>query len=231
MIDNRKMIVVGVIALFVGLSINSVNALEFPENELQDEIVNIEYVLVDLDGTVIIEKFTLSEQEFKELEVMLSEVMEKIESATDHYDVMNILNIFLRTSRHPALSFILKPLNSYDMFRNRVFIISQGWGHKLNPFKNSSVEAYKLFNFWHYTNRSEFGMPSGTFILRHGRPFDIDAKYLRGIQVGMMTRFKGIYVYIARPLSEKSYTFFMGTAHHVVGLDFALPKALLYYLG
>ena len=230
MIENRKMIVMGVIVLFVGLSFNSVNALEFPENELQDEIVNIEYVLVDLDGNVIIEKFTLSEQESKELEVMLSEFMEEIQSATDHYDVMNILDIFLRT-RHPVLSFILKPQNIYDMFRNRVFIISQGWGHNLNPFKNSSVETYKLFNFWHYTNRSEFGMPSGTFILRHGRSFDMDAKYLRGIQVGMMTRFKGIYVYIARPLSEKSYTFFMGTTHHVVGLDFALPKALLYYLG
>jgi len=229
-IENRKIIVMGVIALFVGLSINSVNALEFPENELQDEIVNIEYGLVDLEGTVSIEKFTLSEKEFKELEIMLSEVIEKIESATDHYDVMNILSIFLRP-RHPALSFFLKPLNSIDMFRNRVFIISQGWGHKLNPFKNSSVEAYKSFNFWHYTNRSEFGIPSGTFILRHGRPFDMDAKYLRGFQVGIMTRFKGIYVYIARPMPEKSYTFFMGTAHHVVGLDFALPKALLYYLG
>ncbi len=226
MIENRKMIVMGVIALFVGLSIGPVNALEFPENEMQDEVVNIEYALVDLDGTVIIEKFTLSEQEFEELEVMLSEFMEKIQSATDHDDVMNILNTFLR-NRHPVLSFILKPLSSYKMFRDRAFIVSQGWGHKLNPFKNSSAEIYKLFNFWHYTNRSEFGMPSGTFILRHGSLFDTDAKFLRGIQIGMMTRFRGIYVYIARPLPEKSYTFFMGTTHHVVGLDFALPKLLL----
>jgi len=225
-IENRKMIVMGVIALFVGLSISPVNALEFPENEMQDEVVNIEYALVDLDGTVIIEKFTLSEQEFKEWEVMLSEFMEKIQSATDHDDVMNILNTFLR-NRHPALSFILKPLSSYKMFRNRVFIVSQGWGHKLNPFKNSSAEIYKLFNFWHYTNRFEFGISSGTFILRHGRLFDTDATFLRGIQVGMMTCFKGIYIYVARPLPEKSYTFFMGTAHHVVGLDFTLPKALL----
>jgi len=216
----------GVIALFVGLSVGPVNALEFPEDEMQDEVVNIEYVLVDLDGSVTIEKFTLSEQELKELEVMLSEFMEKIQSATDHNDVMNILNTFL-VNRHPTLSFILKPLSSYKMFRNRVFIASQGWSYKLNPFKNSSAEIYKLFNFWHYTNRSEFGMPSGTFILRHGNLFDTDAKFLRGIQIGMMTRFRGIYVYIARPLSEKSYTFFMGTAHHVVGLDFALPKPLL----
>ena len=75
MIENRKMIVMGVIALFVGLSISPVNALESPEDEMQDEVVNIEFALVDLDGTIIIEKFTLSEQEFKELEVMLSEFM------------------------------------------------------------------------------------------------------------------------------------------------------------
>jgi hypothetical protein len=174
---------------------------------MQDEFVNIEYALVDLDVTVIIEKFTLSKQEFKELEVMLSEFMEKIQSATNRNDVMNILNTFLM-NRHPALSFILKPLNSYKMFRNRVFVVSQGSGHKLNPFKNSSAEIYKLFNFWHYTNRSEFGILSGTFILRHGRLFDTDAKCLCGIQVGMMTRFIGIYIYVARPLTEKVYVLY-----------------------
>ena len=157
---------------------------------------------------------------------MLSEFMEKIQSATNRNDVMDILNTFLM-NRHPVLFFILKPLNSYMMFRNRVFVVSQGWNHKLNPFKNSSAEIYKLFNFWHYTNRYEFGIPSGTFILRHGRLFDTDAKCLCGIQVGMMTRFRGIYIYVARPLPEKNYTFFMGTAHYVVGLDFTLPKALL----
>ena len=226
MIENRKMIVMGVIALFVGLSISPVNALEFPEDEMQYEVVDVEYALVDSDGTVIIEQLTLSEQEFKELKVMLLEFMEKIQSTTNRDDSINILNTLLM-NRHPVLSFILKPLNSYNMFRNRVFVVSQGWSYKLNPFKNSSAEIYKLFNFWHYTNRSELGIPSGTFILRHGRLFNTDAKCLFGIQVGMMTRFRGIYIYVARPLPEKSYTFFMGTAYHVVGLDFTLPKALL----
>jgi hypothetical protein len=216
----------GVIALFVGLSVGPVNALEFLEDKMQDEVVNIEYALVDLDGSVTIEKFTLSKQEFKELEIILSEFMEKIQSATDHNGFMSVLKTFLM-NRHPALSFILKSLNSYEIFRNREFIVSQGWSHRLNPFKNSSAEIYKLFNFWHYTNRSEFGMPSGTFILRPGSLFDTNTQFLRGIQIGMMTHFKGIYVYIARPLSEKSYVFFMGTAYHVVGFDLALLKPLL----
>ena len=105
------------------LSIIPVNTLEYPEDEMQDEVVNIIYALVDLDGTVIVEKFTLSEQEFKELEVMLSEFMEKIQSATNRNDVMDILNTFLM-NRHPVLFFILKLLNSYMMFRNRVFVVS-----------------------------------------------------------------------------------------------------------
>ena len=99
------------------------------------------------------------------------------------------------------------------MFRNRVFIVSQGWSHKLNLFKNNSADIYKLFNFWHYSNRSDFGIPSGTFFLRHGRLFNTDAKFL--------------HVYIARPLPEKSYTFFIGTAQHIVGLDFTLQKVLV----
>ena len=78
MIRNHKMVVIGVIILFVGLSIGPVTASKSPENELQDEVVNIECALLDLDGSVTIEKFTLSEHEFKELEVMLSEFMEKI---------------------------------------------------------------------------------------------------------------------------------------------------------
>jgi len=212
-IEKRKIIVMGVIALFVGLSIGPVNAIEFSDNERKDEVVNIEYTLIDLDGNTIKEKFTLSERELKEFEVMLSEFMEKIQFATNHNEAMNIINTFLK-DRHPVLSLILKPINSYKMFR-------------LNLFKNNSADIYKLFNFWHYSNRSDFGIPSGTFFLRHGRLFNTDAKFLHGIQVGMMTRFRGIHVYIARPLPEKSYTFFIGTAHHIVGLDFTLQKVLV----
>ena len=225
MIENRKMIVMGVMALFVGLSISPVNALEFPEDEMQDEVVNIEYALVDLDGTVTIEKFILSEQEFKELEVMLSEFMEKIQSATDRNDVINIINTFFG-NKHPVLSFILKPLNIYKMFRNRAFVVSQGWSYKLNPFKDNSVEMYKPFNCWYYSDQSKFEMLSRTFILRHGRLLDMDIECLRGMQIGMMTRFRGIYIYVARPPPEKSYTFFMGTAHHIMGLDFTLPDTV-----
>ena len=175
MIEKRKIIVMGVIALFVGICIGPVSTLVLPENEMKDEVVNIEYTLVDLYGNEIIKKFTLSERELKELESILSEFMGKIQSATDYNKTTNIINTFLR-DRHPVLSFILKTINSYKMFRNRVFIVSQGWSHKLNLFKNNSADIYKLSNFWHYSNRSEFGIPSGTFILRHSRLFDTYAK-------------------------------------------------------
>ena len=219
------MVVIGVIILFVGLSIGPVTANESLENELQDEVVNIECALFDLDGSVTIEKFTLSEQEFKELEVMLSEFMEKIQSATDRNDVINIVNTFFGDN-HPVLSFILKPLNIYKMFRNRAFVVSQGWSYKLNPFKDNSVEMYKPFNCWYYSDQSKFEMLSRTFILRYDRLLDMDIECLRGMQIGMMTHFRGIYIYVARPPPEKSYTFFMGTAHRIMGLDFTLPDAV-----
>jgi len=224
-IKNHKMVVVGVIILFVGLSIGPVTANEFPENELQDEVLNIECALLDLDGSVTIEKFSLSEQEFNELEVMLSEFMEKIQSATDRNDVINIIDTFFG-DKHPVLSFILKSLNIYKMFRNRAFVVSQGWSYKLNPFKDNSVETQKPFNCWYYSGQSKFETLSRTFILRHGRFLDMDIECLRGMQIGMMTRFKGIYIYVAQPSPEKSYTFFMGTAHHIMGLDFTLPDAV-----
>ena len=225
MIKNNKMIVIGVIVLFVGLAIGPVTANEFPENELQDEVVNIECALFDLDDSATIEKFTLSEQEFKELEGMLSEFMEKIQSATDRNDIVNIIDTFFG-NKYPVLSSILKPLNIYKMFRNRAFVISQGWSYKLNPFKDNSVEARKPFNCWYYSDQSKFEMLSRTFILRHGRLLDMDIECLRGMQIGMMTRFRGIYIYVARSPPEKSYTFFMGTAHHIMGLDFTLPDAV-----
>lgn len=226
MIKNHKMVVIVVIVLFVGLSIGPVTANEFPENELRDEVVNIECALFDLDDSVTIEKFTLSEQELKELEVILSEFMEKIQSATDRNDVVNIIDTFFG-NKHPVLSFILKPLNICKMFRNRAFVVSQGWSYKLNPFKDNSVETQKPFNCWYYSDQSKFEMLSRTFILRHGRLLDMDIECLHGTQIGMMTRFKGIYIYVARPSPEKSYTFFMGTTHHIMGLDFTLPDAVV----
>jgi len=222
MMKNHKIIAIGIIVLFVGLSISPVTAYEPPKSEIQDKNVNLEYTLVNLDGSVTTENVKLSEKEFKEIESLLSGIIEKIQSTGDSNDINDTIGILGLGGRHPilsALSVIFKPINTFKMFRNHVFIISQGWGYNLNPFKNSSVGVSKLFNFWHYSDQSKYGIPSKTFILRHGRLFNIKAKCLSGMQIGMMTGFKGIYIYAARPLPEESYTFFIGRAHHVLGFN------------
>ena len=44
-------------------------------------------------------------------------------------------------------------------------------------------------------------------------------KVLKGLQIGFMSRFIGLYLFVARKLPEKSYTFFMGTARRINGIQ------------
>jgi PKD repeat protein len=44
----------------------------------------------------------------------------------------------------------------------------------------------------------------------------------------MMTHFFGIYVYVSQPPPQKSYTFFIGSARHVGGIDFTYSSSFAW---
>ena len=127
---KKQIFIIGVIVLFAGLAINPATAQVFPENELQEKAINVEYALVNLDGSITTERIELTEQEFVELQTTLSKLMEELESATDLDDVENIIEstpfqngIF--GLKHPVLDWILDFLSSYKLPRSRAYVISQ----------------------------------------------------------------------------------------------------------
>ena len=221
---KKQIFMIGVIVLFAGLTINPAIAQEFSENELQEKTINVEYSMINLDGSITTEKIELTEQECLELRDVLSELMEKLESADDLDDVDKIVESILCQwgsfgLKHPILNWILNFLSSYKLPRSRSYVISQGWGFKINPFKNHKVNLYRPLTIWQYSDRWGYDLPGKTFILKLS-PFNTEV--FHGRQIGMMTHFFGIYIFLSQPFPQKSWTFFMGSARHIGGIDFTL---------
>jgi hypothetical protein len=212
-------IAIGITILFVSLSLSSATAS--PLEEEIDKSITLEYAGINLNGDVSKNTITLTEEEFLEFENSLSELMDELSSAKCCGHLKHIIRKFFFGCKYPTLSKICMSLfNLPCIFRlpiSREFIISHGWGYKLNPFKLSDIKIYKPLTFWHYSSRTL--LRSKTIIFR---PFPFDMKILSGRQMGMMTQFTGIYVYVARQLPQESFTFFMGVARHSGGFDFSL---------
>ena len=224
MIKSKSILAIGMVALFIGLSFSPVTADEIKE-ENETETYDVEIAVVD-EGIIKTETIKLTEREVGQLQLALAEVMEKLETADNADDVMDIIGTFpFFNGKHPILTWILNFFSVYKLPRSRAFVFSHGWGYKINPFKGNTVDLYRPFTMWQYSTRSRFTIPipAKTFIMRFS-PFNVN--FLHGTQIGMMSRFIGLYIYISQPVPQKSYTFFMGTARHIGGLDFKLSPLL-----
>ena len=108
---------------------------------------------------------------------------------------------------------------------DRQLIISAGWGLTLNPFKKTQTDFVKPITFWHYADQSDTMLiPSITASLTLN-PFQV--KSMMGSQLGVMIRFRGVYVNIPQQLPQQSFTFFIGSAKHILNVElptFELPQ-------
>ena len=224
MLKSKPILAIGLVVLFIGLSFSPATADEIIEE--QNETYDVELAMVAEDGSIDTIKATLTEQEFTEFQDAMEKLDQLLEKATSREDIMNIIGTFpFFNGKHPILTWILNFFSIYKLPRSRAFVFSHGWGYKMNPLKGNTVDLYRPFTMWQYSSRSRFTIPipAKTFIMRFS-PFNL--KFLHGTQVGMMTRFIGLYIYISQPMPQKSYTFFMGTVRHIGGLDFKLSPLL-----
>jgi hypothetical protein len=210
-----------IIILFLCLSFNQAIAKNLTETEIANENIDIEYAIFNENGELQNEIMTVSEEDYIEIQDSINNFMEEASKATCFNDFKNIVRKFLLACKYPILFKIFSSLYNlpYNFRRpvSREIVISHGWGYKMNPLKHSDIKIYRPLTFWHYSARSLF--PSRTIILRM-TPFDM--KILSGRQMGFMTQFTGLYVYIARQLPQQSYTAFIGFTTHAVGFDTSL---------
>ena len=231
---KQKALVIGMIVLFLGLTISPVTSVQLQKNEQlieefkseiltvpSEKTVDIEYTVFDVNGLPSTETVTVTEQELEEIMTILSLLMEKIGACTDFNEVVAILEKFADECTNPVVSGIfgsfigifipLLPIG-------RVFIMSHGWGYKIRPFRSSSIKIRRFFTPWHY-GRHDLTLPAKTYMIKLFKPA---INILRGPQIGWMTKFFGLYIYIARSFPHKSYTFFFGSAWNSRGIDLFL---------
>jgi hypothetical protein len=205
----------GVIALFVGLALHPASAGESTENKSSE--VMVEYSYVADDGSIFKEKITISEAELQELQEQLSGIFEKIKSKFDVSEIEKMISEITILAKHPKLRGLILKMMRMMPRRSMAFVMSYGSSSKLNPFKSSEIKIKDRFSFWRYSGAG--AVKPKTFILR---PFRKNFEMLQGTQIGVMGRFNGLYIYIARKMPKMSYTFFMGGTNFIKGIDLGI---------
>jgi len=214
-----KTIVICIIFLFIGIAVKPVTAFQ-KTNDFTEEKNNLNFSIISYGKTQTINKISINNEQLNELKNILSSLIEKLQNSKNNKEIIEIIKDLQIGKNRNLLSILFAPLNMIKRMRNSQFIISIGSYYNLNPFKNTKTTSSLPIHFWHYSGESVFKLPSQTVIIEK-KPFKI--KDLQGPQFGIMTRFKGIYVYISNPFPEKSYSFFIGTSFHSVGIDFDFP--------
>jgi hypothetical protein len=221
---KKQMFIIGIIILFICLAVNPAISQKILHKEIKTNTTKITYSYIQSDGSIELEIIELNDQELLELKKFITNLLDNIEKSNDLSDFKEIIETTIIQGgsfrlKHPILNWILDFISSYKLPRSRSYIISQGHGFKINPFKNTKVYSYIPFTFWHYSDRWGFDLPHKTLVFKPS-PFNIE--FLHGRQIGMMTHFFGFYIFVSQPCPQKSWTFFMGSARHVLGLDFTL---------
>jgi len=209
---KRKILAILIILLFLTMPLGFVQASEGYKKNEENESIPVEIVSLDLDEILTTETLYITEDELEEFENTISILIDKISTADNWQSVRNIINNFLEGNKLGIFTILKNLLSKVIAFRT--YVISSGHGYKLNPIRKGSIRIRKRVSFWHYTSGKL--IKDRTIILK---PLALKMKILKGSQFGMMTRFTGAYIYIARKFPQKSYTFFMGTARHASGIQ------------
>jgi len=216
----KPLLAVGIILLFVGLSFSPATA----KVSLKEKL---ELGVVGEDGKISMQTFKLSMDELKEVDGLLAQLMEKMQSATNYGQLLDTVNSFrVKWGRFPFLTLLLgliekilklnHNLNQLRPLRKNAFIMSWGFGPKFNPFKQNKVTLFLPIMTWYYTGRGNLLINSRTLIVD---PYPFSIKSLTGRQFGCMRNFAGIYIYRHSTLTDKTYTFMLGRAGVVRGFD------------
>jgi len=211
---KNKIITMGILFVFIAIPFSSINADMVVNEELKEETVTVGFSAVDSKGLVQKYELKLTEEKFSNLKTALSALTERIENIKDFKDLRNILDKPFEDD-YPILYFLLTTFGS-TLINNTNFIVSSGFGYKLKPSNKMDLSFQKRSLLWHYSNSPDKKFPTRTVIVKG---LDLDPKVISDRQMGFMTKFTGIYLFMPEQYPEKSYTFFIGAAKMAFGID------------
>jgi hypothetical protein len=221
--STKKIFVIGAIAILLSIYVTPSISNEDIKEQINDEKVTIK--CIDFDSSTIVKKYTISEEESSNLKIKLSSLFNILKTINNKDGLMDELISLFDDNDNSFINNIIMDLLNTEILDNRKLIVSQGWGYNLNLFKRSSTDIIKPFTIWRYTDQSnQLFIPSGSAIVSLN-PFEI--KTFVGAQIGFMFRFRGLYIHVARPIQQKSYTFFIGTAGQAGGFELTPLSSIL----
>jgi hypothetical protein len=211
----KKAMILAVITLLLSISTMPLVSVESISTEQQK--ISVDCVSVNEDGSISKETLKLTQVEINILRENLNTIMDELKTKTNEIEVLNFLTDLLNNDQYPLLSRIINYLIENKGLGNRNLVISQGWGLNLNPFKKSQTDFIKPLTFWHYAETSDLiTMPSATVILNLN-PFEFKTNI--GSQLGLMFRFRGIFIHIPQQMPTQSYTLFLGSAGFIFNME------------
>ncbi len=208
-------IAVGIVLLFVGLAFNPATAKTVSEKESEE--ILLKYLTISEEGKLVKEEIALSEADLEEFKDMVSQIFEKIKNKVNIVKLKSLLKSFELLVKYPKLRQLVLKMIQLRPLKRMALIMSHGTSYKLNPLKKTEFKIREKLTMWRYNSMGT--LPCKTYILR---PLKTEFDMLSGAQIGLMYKFTGIYVYIARKVPNLSYTMFMGTARFANGFDLNL---------
>ena len=215
---KRKLIAILIILLLLAIPLSIAQASESSEKVKQTETIPVELVAYQEDGTLSTEKLFLTEQEIVELENVITKIMDEIESSGNWGIIDKIIEKFANDDS-TLVGKIIGMISGLKVIKKRSFVVSSGRGIDYNPLKKITFKIRKNVALWHYNSNSI--LTGRTIILQ---PLKLNMKILKGAQVGIMTRFTGLYLSISRGFLKESYTMFMGVTRHANGIQLTPPQ-------
>ncbi len=184
----------------------------------ENKTIPLEYSIFKEDGSRIIQQINIDENEISSFNEIIQQIFENI-TLNDNYNIIEIirdLNVNLGKNKILSLISAIRPI------QRRVLILSNGYGPKFDIQLKRDISLHKTFSYWFY-----LGLTGG---IKNSKTIIIDPipdaqlqfyRVIQGQQIGMMTRFTGLYIRIPGTLVEQSpsHTFFFGYAVKVRAFD------------
>ena len=216
---KKKTIAILLTLIFVALSLSEIIAAK-PQKEENDNIT-IEYSIIRLDGSQISKDITINKEELDLFNEIIPKIFDAIIKKNEN-DINKILEDIETKYGQNSLLSIISTIAGLRPLEKRVFIISNGYGTKFDLHLRSDFSIRKRFTIWHYIGNNDLPNSSTTVIIDPIPNINLKfIKVLYGWQIGIMSKFTGLYIRIPGKITEQkqSHTFFFGYAVKVLPLD------------
>ena len=220
---NKKTIAIILTLIFVALPLSEITAANSQKEE--NDNINIEYSILTMDGTQINKDITINKDELEVFNEIIPKIFDTIIQKNEN-DINKILEDLKTKYGQNGLLSIISTIAGLRPLQKRVFIISNGYGTKFDLHLRSDFSIRKRFTIWHYIGNTDLTKSSTTVIIDPIPNINLKfIKVLSGWQIGIMSKFTGVYIRIPGKIQEQiqSQTFFFGYAVKVLPID--LPDA------